>query len=126
MYQAKSCQEMTKAFFNFIDGSVMLPPGDWKPELLTPIAGAISAISRKKHALRKFKCRDGKQLWRIVRTKVRVIGMMKNLIQSKDILTMMADEDNTEKEQEIPTANNLFPKREDCPLMNKFCEIRKY
>ena len=109
----------------FIDGSVMLPPGDWKPELLTPIAGAIAGIARKKHALRKFKHRDGKQLWRIVRTKICVIAMMKNMVHSKNELPEKIDEDKIKKEHEVPIAKGLFPKRGDCPLMNKFCEIRK-
>ena len=109
----------------FIDGSVMLPPGDWKPELLTPIAEAISGIARKKLALRKFKHRDGKQLWKIVQTKIRVITMMKNLLQSKDSLTEKKDEDIVENEHELPSAKSLFPKRGDCPLMNKFCAISK-
>ena len=109
----------------FIDGSVMLPPGDWKPELLTPIAEAISGIARKKHSLRKFKHRNGKQLWRIVRTKIRVIAMMKSMVHSKNLLAEKNDEDNTEKEQEIPSTKSLFPRRGDCPLMNKFCELRK-
>ena len=103
----------------------MLPPGDWSPELLTPIAEAISGISRKKHALRKFKRRDGKQLWRIVQTKIRVITMMKNLVQRKDLLTEKEDEPIIEKELEIPSAKTLFPRRGDCPLKNKFCAIRK-
>lgn len=125
MYQAKNCDDITKAFFMFIDGSVMLPPGDWKPELLTPIAGAISEIARKKHTLRKFKHRDGKHLWRIVRTKICVIAMMKNMVQSKNILPEKIDEDKLEKEHEVPLTKGLFPRRLDCPLMNKFCEIRK-
>lgn len=103
----------------------MLPPGDWKPELLIPIAGAISGIARKKHALRKFKHRDVKQLWRIVRTKVRVIAMMKDMVQSKHALLENKDEDHIEKEHEVSRPQVLFPRRGDCPLMNKFCEMRK-
>lgn len=100
----------------------MLPPGDWKPELLTPIAGAISGITRKKHAMRNFKQRDGEQLWRIVRTKICVISMMKNTLHSKNLLPKKYDESNNEKENEISSVN-LFPRRRDCPLMNKFCKI---
>lgn len=109
----------------FIDGSVMLPPGDWKAELLAPIAGAISEIARRKHALRKFKHRDGKKLWRIVRHKIRVIAMMKDIVQSKGKLSENSDEQNIKNEDEVPSTTSLFPKRGDCPIMNKFCEIRK-
>ncbi|XP_028395702.1 band 3 anion transport protein-like isoform X2 [Dendronephthya gigantea] len=123
-YEAKTCQDITKAFFTFIDGSVMLPPGDWRPDLLTPIAEAISGITRKKNALRKFKHRDGKQLWRIVRTKIRVIAMMKNMVQSKHAL-LENNDDHIEKEHEVSSTQGLFPRRGDCPLMNKFCAIRR-
>lgn len=104
----------------------MLPPGDWKAELLTPIAGAIAEITRKKHALRKFKHRDGKKLWRIVRNRIQVIATMKNMLQNKD-LNKTDDDANDEDDHSVEKNENigLFPTRGDCPLKNKFCEISK-
>lgn len=115
--------DLTNACFMFIDGSVMLPPGNWQPELLTPIAGAISEITRKKNFMRKFKHRDGKQLWRIVRTKIYVISMMK--AHSKTLKNSV-DVEMKETSHEVPNSPTYFPRRGDCPIRTKLCKLRKY
>ncbi|XP_046846382.1 band 3 anion transport protein-like isoform X3 [Xenia sp. Carnegie-2017] len=125
LYQAKTFSDLSKAFSVFVDGSVMLPPGDWKAELLTPIAGAIAEITRKKYTLRKFKHRDGKKLWRIVRNRIQVIATMKNMLQNKDLNKI--NDANEEDDHSVEKNENvgLFPTRGDCPLKNKFSEIRR-
>jgi hypothetical protein len=104
-----------------MDGSVLLPPGNWKPEVLIPVAGAISEISRKKQIMRKFKHREGKDLWRVLRAKLVVVSVMKGLVYQNG----MQDRGNgEEKAKKISTAMSL-PKRGDCPVKTRFRKICK-
>lgn len=105
----------------FVDGSVMLPPGNWKPELLIPVAGAISAISRKKQLMRKFKHREGKDLWRILRAKLIVVSMMKGLAHHPG----NNDGDNAGEELRRRSRAMSLPRRGDCPMKTKFRKICK-
>lgn len=103
----------------------MLPPGHWKAELLIPVAGAISEISRKKQLMRKFKYRDGKDLWRIVRSKLLVIRLMKELIQNNEIKEESEEKVVEETTEEKKHAPSFFPRRGDCPdktRLRNICE----
>ena len=109
----------------FVDGTVMLPPGIWQPELLIPVAEAISKITWKKHLMQKFKHRDGKHLWRIVRTKVFVISMMKELLHGKELQGDGYVETEVAPQEETMTPT-YFPRRGDCKMKTKLCKRRKY
>ncbi len=100
----------------------MLPPGNWKPELLIPVAGAISAISRKKQIMRKFKHREGKDLWRILRAKLVVVSMMKDLVYHNGT----QDDENGEEKVRTRSGAMSLPKRGDCPVKTRFRKICKY
>ena len=102
--------------------SVMLPPGNWKPELLIPVAGAISAISRKKQILRKFKHREGKDLWRVLRAKLVVVSMMKGLVHHNGV----QDGDNGQEVVRKTSRSMSLPRRGDCPVKTRFRKICKY
>lgn len=106
----------------FMKESVMLPPGNWKPELLIPVAGAISAISRKKQILRKFKHREGKDLWRVLRAKLVVVSMMKGLVHHNG----MQDGDNGQEVVRKTSRSMSLPRRGDCPVKTRFRKICKY
>lgn len=106
----------------FMKESVMLPPGNWKPELLIPVAGAISAISRKKQILRKFKHREGKDLWRVLRAKLVVVSMMKGLVHHNG----MQDGDNGQEVGRKTSRSMSLPRRGDCPVKTRFRKICKY
>ena len=107
----------------FMEGSVMLPPGNWKPELLIPVAGAIAAISRKKQFMRKFKHREGKDLWRSLRSKLVVVATMKGLVSQNG-----AHDHENEIEEAITRRSSSIslPKRGDCPVKTRFRKICKY
>lgn len=102
----------------------MLPPGNWQPELLVPVAEAISKITRKKHRMRKFRHRDGKHLWRIVRTKIFVISMMKGLVHTSELKDDGYVETEVTQHEETMTPT-YFPRRGDCPVKTKLCKLRK-
>lgn len=106
----------------FMKESVMLPPGNWKPELLIPVAGAISAISRKKQIMRKFKHREGKDLWRVLRAKLVVVSMMKGLVHHNG----MQDGDNGQEVVRKTSRSMSLPRRGDCPVKTRFRKICKY
>lgn len=124
--RAKSIKDLTEAANKFIDGSVMLPPGNWKTDLLIPVAGAISEISRKKQLMRKFKHREGKDLWRIVRSKLLVIRMMKGLIQANVIKDQNEKVSEETTKEEKHHATTFFPRRGDCPTKTRFRKNSKW
>ena len=97
----------------------MLPPGNWKPELLNPVAHAISAISRKKQIMRKFKHREGKDLWRTLRAKLMVISRMKGLVHDNSV-------QNDENGEEVKKRSMSLPRRRDCPVKTIFRKVCKY
>lgn len=106
-----------------MEGSVMLPPGNWKPELLIPVAGAIAAISRKKQIMRKFKYREGRDLWRMLRAKLVVVATMKGLVSQNDT----HDHENEIGEAIIRRSSSIsLPKRGDCPVKTRFRKNCKY
>ena len=113
---------MAQASNMFMKESVMLPPGNWKPELLIPVAGAISAISRKKQILRKFKHREGKDLWRVLRAKLVVVSMMKGLVHHNGV----QDGDNGQEVVRKTSRSMSLPRRGDCPVKTRFRKICKY
>ncbi|XP_028394886.1 anion exchange protein 3-like [Dendronephthya gigantea] len=118
--RAKTSNDLIQAANMFVNGSVMLPPGNWKPELLIPVAGAISAISRKKHTLKKFKHREGKDLWRKLRAKLVVVSMMKGLVYHNGV----KDLENTEELVTRSGAMSL-PRRGDCPVKTRFGKVSR-
>ena len=120
--RAKTSKDLVEATNMFIEGSVMLPPGNWKPELLIPVAGAIAAISRKKQIMRKFKHREGRDLWRTLRAKLVVVATMKGLVSQNDV----HDDHEEEIGEAIITRTSSsisLPKRGDCPVKTKFRKI---